>query len=137
MRKDISVIWSILLVTALMFCGLTAAAETVSQKQAREYAHRFFNIHYGETVAPVDLVYNGKRLTTQRLFTPFYVYNEPRGGYVIISAENKVFPVLGYSLTEHFNPNEISEVEQALLRNYALDIEEVRYNSEVPEQAIE
>lgn len=137
MKKDIPYILSSLLMTLCVLCGLPAMAETVSQKQARDYAQRFFNICYDENVAPVDMVYNGKRLTTQRLFTPFYVYNEPRGGYVIISAENKVFPVLGYCLTEHFNPNEISEVEQAVLRNYALDIEEVRYNSDVPEQAIE
>lgn len=111
-------------------------AETVSQKQAREYAQKFFNIYYNETVAPVTLAYNGKRLTTQRLFTPFYVYNEPRGGFVIISAENKVFPILGFSLTDSFNADKLSPAETALLRNYALDIEEIRYDGNVPEQAI-
>lgn len=128
---------SVLIVMFLLVTSVAVSkAETVSQKQAKEYAQKFFDTYYGENVAPVKMVYNGKRLTTNRLFTPFYVYNEPRGGYVIISAENKVFPVLGYNLTDNFDADAIGDVEKELLRNYVLDIEEIRYDSGVPEQAI-
>ncbi|MDE7081037.1 MAG: Spi family protease inhibitor [Muribaculaceae bacterium] len=111
-------------------------AETVSQKVAKEYAQKFFNQAYREQTAPVKLAYTGKRLTTDRLFTPFYVYNHPRGGFVIISAENKTFPVLGYSLKSGFDADRLSETERGWLKGYAQDIELIRYDARVPEEAI-
>lgn len=124
---------------AILTLGLTVrvSAETVPQKFAKTYAQQFFDTYYKQSTAPVKFVYNGKRLTTDRLLTPFYVYNSPRGGFVIISAENKVMPVLAYSLTESFNPEKLTDGETALLRNYATDIEYVKFHSEVPVKAIE
>ncbi|MDE6010724.1 MAG: Spi family protease inhibitor, partial [Muribaculaceae bacterium] len=81
-----------LLLLPLLAGATPLMAETVSQKQAKELAQKFFDQAYHERTAPVSLVYNGKKLTTDRLFTPFYVYNQPRGGFVMISAENKAFP---------------------------------------------
>lgn len=117
--------------------SFTAAAETVSQKEAKEKACLFFNAAYGEVTPPPRYVYNGKDLTTAKLFTPFYVFNTPRKGFVIISAENKAFPVLGYSLTSEFRPDAIVNGERSWLENYAKDIELIRYDSRVPEAAIE
>jgi hypothetical protein len=111
-------------------------AETVSQKQASKIAESFFNAAKGVKLAPPKLVYNGRRLTTDRLFSPFYVYNHPMSGYVIISADNKAFPILGYSLESQFDPNAMTENEKALLTQYAIHIEQIRYDSRVPEDAI-
>lgn len=119
-----------------LFTIITASAEIVTQKQAQSLAQQFFNQVYKEASAPVKMVYNGKRLTTGRLFTPFYVYNHPRGGFVIISAENKTFPILAYSLKENFNPDALSPSERGWLSSYARDIEMIRYDSRVPEEAI-
>lgn len=136
-RKCARTLLTTLLTTIIGAIGVIgASAETISQKQSKQLAQKFFDIALGESAPPVKYIYNGKRLTTDRLFTPFYLYNGPRGGFVIISAENKVFPILGYSLKSTFDPDKISDTEEALLRNYALDIEEVRYNPEVPEKAI-
>lgn len=121
------------LVSVLQF---GAWAEIVTQKQAMRLAQEFFDISAKEKTAPVKMVYNGKRLTTDRLFTPFYVYNQPRGGFVIISAENKTFPILAYSLTSNFDPDNLSDFERGWLQNYAFDIESIRYDSNVPDQAI-
>ena len=104
-------------------------AETVSQKQAQELARQFFNESAGRVVAPPKLVYNGRKLTTNRLFTPFYIYNNPTGGFVIISAENKAFPILGFSLKDNFDPELMGDTEKALLTSYAREIELVRYDS--------
>lgn len=111
-------------------------AETVTRKEASQLAQTFFNEANGRVVAPVKMVYNGRHLTTARLFIPFYVFNEPAGGFVIISAENKAFPILGYSLRENFNPDRMGEVEKALLTSYARDIELIRYDSSEPTEAI-
>ena len=135
MRNNIS---TYLLPALLLVSPFASAfAETVSQKQAKAMAQSFFDEAFHETTAPVKLVYNGKRLTTDRLFTPFYVYNQPRGGFVIISAENKTMPVLGYSLKSSFDEDNLSESERAWLKGFARDIELIRYDDRVPERAIE
>ncbi|MCM1475940.1 MAG: Spi family protease inhibitor [Muribaculaceae bacterium] len=126
----------ILILTLILGGSIGMRAETVSQKQASQLAQIFFNEAYGQVMAPVKMVYNGRYLTTGRLFVPFYVYNEPAGGFVIISAENKTFPILGYSLEEHFDADKLGERAKALLTSYALDIEHIRYDSRTPEEAI-
>lgn len=114
---------------------VTTQAETVSQRQAKKIAAQFFNAAHGQVMAEPKLVYNGRRLTTNSLFPPFYVYNLQSGGFVIISAENKAFPILGYSLTENFSPDKTGDTEKELLRLYALHIENIRYDSTVAYEA--
>ena len=114
-----------------------ASGETVTHKEAKTWAQTFFNAARGEVTAPVKMVYNGKDLTTQRLFTPFFIYNSPRGGFVIISGENKLMPVLGYSLTGSFDPSKMDPATRALLKEYARQIELIRYDSDVSEKAVE
>ena len=112
-------------------------AETLSQKQASKIAEAFFNAAYEIYTPAPKFEWNGRQLTTNRLFAPFYVYNHPRGGFVIISAETKAFPILAYSLTNKFNRSQLGEEENNLLTQYAREIELIRYDSRSPERAIE
>lgn len=89
-----------------------AHAETVSRKEANSIAGTFFNAAYGEVTAPPQMVWNGRQLTTDRLFSPIYVYNSPKGGYVIISGENKAYPILAYSKVRKFDKDKISDDEK-------------------------
>lgn len=126
-------------ILAIIFIALqhlTVLAETIPQKQAAQIAQSFFNETNHRVMPGVKLAYNGRRLTTDRLFVPFYVYNQPQGGFVIISAENKTFPILGYSLKENFDPDKMGDKTKALLASYARDIEMIRYDSEIPAEAI-
>lgn len=128
-------LFSIFALTALMLpTGLNA--ETVSQKEASKIAHIFFNEANGEVMPKPKLVYNGKRLTTNRLFSPFYVYNHPKGGFVIVAADNKAFPILGYSLHSSFDPEKLDSASSARLAEYARDIEYIRHDGRVPDEAI-
>ena len=127
---------SLILLTVIFGVSLPALAETVSQKQASKLAEIFFNAANGHVMSKPNLVYNGKRLTTDRLFSPFYVYNHPAGGFVIISAENKAFPILGYSLKENFDPDHIDVPMMELLRSFAKEIELVRYDSDLTDEAV-
>ena len=111
-------------------------AENVSQKQAKEIAKTFFNAAYGQYVADPKFVWNGRQLTTDRLFAPFYIYNHPKGGFVIISADSKAYPILGYSKTGKFDRERLTDDDRELLRSYARQIELIRYDSRVPERAI-
>ncbi|MCM1320474.1 MAG: T9SS type A sorting domain-containing protein, partial [Muribaculaceae bacterium] len=48
----------------------------------------------------------------------------------------KAYPILGYSLTENFDPDKMGDATRQLLKLYAMHIENVRYDSTVPEKAI-
>lgn len=112
-------------------------AETVGQKEAKAMAQKFFNEVRNYVTPPVRYVYNGKDLTNQRLFTPFYVFNSPAGGFVVVSAENKAFPILGYSLKETFEKDRMTPMVRDILSDFARDIEMIRYDSRIPSDAIE
>ncbi|MDE6193204.1 MAG: Spi family protease inhibitor [Muribaculaceae bacterium] len=124
-------------------CGLMPAgghllhAETIGQKEAKAMAQKFFNESRNYVTPPVTYVYNGKDLTTQRLFTPFYVFNSPSGGFVVVSAENKAFPILAYSLKENFDKDRISPMTREILSDFSRDIELIRYDSRIPSDAME
>ncbi len=115
----------------------TAEAETISMKQAKVMAQNFFNESRHYVTAPVSYVYNGKDLTTQRLFTPFYVFNSPAGGFVIVSADNKAFPILAYSLNKKFDKEKMTPMVKSILTDFARDIEMIRFDSRIPSDAIE
>lgn len=132
MKRIILILTIVLLYS---FSIVDVKGETVSQKQAQEMARLFFNESAGKVMAPPKLIFNGRRLTTDRLFTPFYVYNNPAGGFVIISAENKAFPILGFSLKDNFDPDLMGDAENALLVSYAREIELIRYDSGYVEDA--
>ncbi len=121
---------------ALVCVSGIAGAEIVSQKQASGIAQTFFNAAYGRFMTAPKLAWNGRQLTTDRLFAPFYIYNHPAGGFVIISGENKAYPILGYSRTGKFDRSKLNDEEQDLLSQYAHEIELIRYDSRVPERAI-
>lgn len=126
-----------IILAGLALMGMAVGmAETVSQKEAAKVAQNFLNELYGEVTAPAKMVWNGRQLTTDRLFAPFYVYNSPKGGFVMISADNKAYPVLAYSSTSSFQKDKLNEEENALLKKYAKEIELIRYDSRVPENAM-
>lgn len=119
-----------------LVCGYgVARGETVSQKQAKQIAQQFFNAAHGRVMGEPKLVYNGRRLTTNSLFPPFYVYNLQAGGFVVVSAENKAFPILGYDLKDNFDPEKMTPALKELLRLYALHIEYIRYEPQIPYEA--
>lgn len=126
----------LLIIAFLTSVSFKVSSETVSQKEASRLAEIFFNAANGQVMAKPKLVYNAKKLTTDRLFSPFYVYNHPTGGFVIISAENKAMPILAYSLKSNFDPDDLEPFMLELLKDYAHEIEMVRYNSEIPEKAV-
>lgn len=117
--------------------GSYVYGETVYQKEAMKLAQTFFNTMYGEVTPQPKMVWNGRQLTTDRLFAPFYIYNSPRGGFVMISAENKAFPILAYSRDKHFSREGLGEQENELLQTFAREIELIRYDSRFPTRAFD
>lgn len=126
----------IIVCAALLAGGFSLFAETVSQKEAMKLAETFFNTMYGEVSAPPKLYWNGRQLTTDRLFSPFYIYNHPKGGFVIISADNKAYPIFAYSKTVPFSRENLGENENQLLKKYAKEVELIRYDPRLPVNAL-
>lgn len=129
-----------ILVLCFSTVAVMANAETVTQKEAKRIARLFFNDAYGQVCPDPEYVYNGKRLTTDRLFTPFYIFNSPEGGFVMISAENKAFPILGYSLMpkgQGFSKEKMTQEDRELMTRFSRDIELIRFDSRYPLQAAE
>lgn len=135
-KRSIHRLLILILVMVATITGNEVCAETVSQKTASNIAQQFFNAINGRITAAPKMVYNGRKLTTHRLFNPYYVYNSPAGGFAIISAENKAYPILAFSREGSFDPNYISDKMKALLTLYANHIEAIRYDSRVPQKAI-
>ncbi len=126
-----------LAVTCAMLTGAgQMLAETVSQKEASRVASLFSNASAGQVMGKPELAWNAKPLTTAKLFTPFYVYNLRNGGFVIVAADNKAFPILAYSRNGVFDADRLSDTQREWLRRYARDIEMIRYDSRVPDEAI-
>lgn len=122
-------------------CAMLASAgqiwaETVSQKEASRVASLFSNASAGQVMGKPELAWNAKPLTTAKLFTPFYVYNLRNGGFVIVAADNKAFPILAYSRNGIFDHERLSDTQREWLRRYAQDIEMIRYDSRVPDEAV-
>lgn len=120
---------------ALLF-PVKISAENVTQKEASKIAETFFNAAYGQVMTAPKFSWNGRQLTTDRLFAPFYIYNHPKGGFVIIAADSKAYPVLGYSKNGKFDREKLTENEKELLTKYAREIELIRYDSRIPERAM-
>lgn len=124
----------------VVFLAMTAVgtmhSETVSQKQAKKIAEMFFNEARGMKMSAPEYVYNGKSLSTGRFMTPFYVFNHSSGGFVVVSAENKSFPILAYDLENKFDTKNIGNQRLCLFGLYAKHIEYIRYDSSIPEEAI-
>lgn len=127
----------VILVLACMAGSMVMHAETVSRKEANQLAQKFFNAAYGEVTAPPQMVWNGRQLTTDRLFSPIYVYNSPKEGFVIISGENKGYPILAYSTKRKFDRDKLTDAETEYLKKYAKEIELVRYDPRMPVAALE
>lgn len=136
MRICKNILKGLLVCMAVLTSIQNGKAENVTQKQAMQIAQTFFNQIYGEVVVSPKLDWNGRQLTTDRLFAPFYIYNHPRGGFVIIPADSKAYPIIGYSKTGKFDRSKLNDQETELLKKYAREIELIRYDSRIPQNAL-
>lgn len=110
------------LLPALALLGLTASAQCVDTDQAQAIAASFFQSHRQgparaqSTVAPV-LAY-----TAETEGTPsFYVFNrsETAQGFVIINADSTTdMPIIGYSETSSFDPDNLPDNFRWWLEQY-------------------
>lgn len=109
-------------ISLLLFFPLIAIAEYVSTTTARQVAKNICIERYigdSESTEFKNIFYES--VDTDTLF---YIFNlkSPQTGFVIVSAEDKTIPVLGYSFNNVYNPNDIPPQLAVMLSNFSQQI---------------
>ncbi len=118
-------------------------ARSRSAEEAKQVAAEFYQSQNGlRSASDVEftLVYsgseNGLRASTGE--APFYVFNiGSADGFVMVSGDDRVAPVIGYSLTSAFNPDNMPSNLRGWLEGYEKQIEYVRTLPDKPYEAPE
>lgn len=87
-----------------MLLPVAAFADNVSADRAKNYATKFLGNGTRANVAAVRQVSDSEKMVAgQKVdFPAYYIFNSDGGGFVIISGEDAVSPVLAYSYTGSF-----------------------------------
>lgn len=92
-----------------------AMAEHVESARAQQAAKTFFNNNGVNANKLTDL-------SAESGFTNLYIYNADKG-FVVMAADDRVQPVLGYSLTGSFDPDAMPDNVRAWLQGYSDEIQ--------------
>ena len=81
---------------ALTCCTITLQARPIDVEKAKEIGGNFVRANFGETrqIHDLQLVYTG---STDRGEICFYAFNVGEEGFVIVSADDRFRPIVGYS----------------------------------------
>ncbi|MEI7597259.1 MAG: thiol protease/hemagglutinin PrtT [Bacteroidota bacterium] len=119
-----------LTVGILVFATTSIFAKKVDEATAKKVGANFLikNIDSQslKSASDLQLIYNGKDLESK---TTFYVFNAEQDGFVIISGDDVVKPVLAYSDQGAFDPNDMAPATKAWLESYSNQISEAVKNN--------
>lgn len=91
-------------------------AQEVSEKEAQERAQTFVRSHYGRKGG-------GPELKSLGQVNGLYVFNmNDKGGFVIVSNDERATDILGYSESGQFDPDNMPDNMRAWLQGYADEI---------------
>ena len=110
-----------------LFC-VSISAKPVDVATARRVADTYMAaMGMRNTAALVDV-------TSQTPFTEFYVFTAEEGGFVLVSADDCVVPVLGYSTTSRFETKDMPENILGWLQDYE---KEIRYHKSMQDGEVQ
>ncbi len=102
-------------------------ANPVDRQHAQQIGQSFMNAKIGQKAdVQLNLVYTA----ATREAVDYYVFNNGNGnGFVIVSGEDRVKPILAYSTSGCFNPNDIADGFQFTLNTFSHEIQYIRENN--------
>ena len=112
MRKALLSLMAMLLIVG------GVSARPVGIDKARRVAETYMNAKGMKNVAALQNV------TAQTPFTEFYVFAAPEGGFILVSADDCVVPVLGYAVNIRFETKDMPAHVRSFLEGYE---KEIRY----------
>ena len=117
MKKTLLFVAILAISTVKMFAG------PVDAQRAQQLGQRFLSATTGFEKSNIQLVYT----SATRGNADYYVFNVPGdNGFVIIAGDDRVKPILAYSTTGCFNPNDIADGFSYVLNGYCEEIQYVR-----------
>ena len=102
-------------------------ANPVDRQHAQQIGQSFMNAKIGQKAdVQLNLVYTAATRET----VDYYVFNNGNGnGFVIVSGDDRVKPILAYSTSGCFNPNDIADGFQFTLSTFSHEIQYIRENN--------
>ena len=130
--KNITQASCCLLLSLLLWMG-TGTAKPVDTLNAKTAATHFLMGRTGgnaKSARQVHIVYTGQALdeSSQRTVPCYYIINMNQG-FVIISADDRIEPILGYSTEGNFNVEDIPDNLLAFLDEYSAQIKEFLHDA--------
>jgi len=105
-----------------MFIG-KIYADPVDAQRAQQLGQRFLSAAKGSQQTEIQLVHT----SATRSDVDYYVFNVGNNnGFVIIAGDDRVKPVLAYSTTGCFNPDDVSDGFEFTLNSFRQEIQYVR-----------
>ena len=123
-------------VIASAFSPLCVQAETIDANQACQIASDFLSSANGHkrttvTVADMSLRYTGLSSIDLVMPTYYIVANDRDGGWVVIAANDNVWPILGYCEDGYFDFEQLPCNMRAWLNGYSEQIEFIQAHPEI------
>ena len=106
-----------------LFCTADIWAEDVTEEQALELAKNFMNKRQSPSGRPVHNQTAAPQLKLQGKVNGLYVFDvKDSKGFVIVSNDDRTYPILGFSETDDIDINNIPDNMKAWLQGYADEI---------------
>ncbi|MBR3578771.1 MAG: thiol protease/hemagglutinin PrtT [Bacteroidales bacterium] len=124
------------LIILLCLSTLTLTASPVTPEEGLTAATHFMKSQLGTAPIAMQLVQTGQSRSRGVLTDCYYIYNV-ENGFVIVSADTRVRPILGYSTEGVFNPADVPFGMQELLDSYTDEIEAIVANVAEPDAQLQ
>lgn len=121
----------LLLVLAVM---ANVQANPVDAEHAKNLGVKFMNANTSVRSSQADLVFTAQ---TEQGDNAFYVFSVQPKGFVIVAADDRMRPILGYSTESNFHPDYVADGLQTFFDNYKAGVAQMVENNDArTEQAV-
>ena len=125
---------TIFLLAFAILCIGSLNAKPVDAEVAKSLGVKFLNVNTSVRSNEAELVYTAQ---TEQGDNAFYVFSVQPKGFVIVSADDRMKPILGYSTESNFHPGYIAEGLSTFFDNYKAGATQMIANDDVrTEQAV-
>ncbi len=121
----------LLIAITLVFAFSTLFAEKVGLKEARQTATKFYNqkyeVNYPETTGEFYITETFINHENDEAVT--FIFNFNNDGYAIVPADDRIYPVVGFSFEGVYNQATIPENAQYVINDFGRQVIHVRENN--------
>jgi hypothetical protein len=119
---------NLLMTMALVFIFTGLFADKVEKKEAAEIANRFYNEKYQVNHPGTQANFYITESHTIELdgTEVIYVFNFSNDGYAVVPADDRIYPVVGFSFNATFNPDIAPDNWMYVLNNFGEQVKHVR-----------